>query len=136
MAATVYGGNAQYGLSDEATASGMYIQSLTLDASEEEVFVADHVGDDQVLAMFNNQATLTGTGVLTTAHTLGGTAAIAVGADLGSIANAAIFGTESDVTVLYVTSVNLTSSNRDFQTGSFTAIGRAGITDTIATEVT
>ena len=131
MPASVYGGTAQYGLADEVSASGMYIQSLTLDASEEEVFVADHVGDDQVIGMFNSQATLTGTGVLSTAHEFGG--AITLGANLGAIANAAIFGTEYPGSVFYVTSINITSSNRDFQTGSFTGVSRAGITDTVAT---
>lgn len=129
MAATVYG-SGTWGITSEA-AKGLYIGSMAVDASEEEVYVPNHIGEDIGLSMFNQQATITGSGAVVTADTTGQT----LGGIL-DIASVAIFGTDTGITKFYVNSVNLTRANRDFETGSFTAVGRAGITAVSGTDVT
>lgn len=128
MAATVYG-DGNFGITDESS-KGLYIADLSLDASEEEVFVPDHIGEDTGLALFNQQATITGNGATVTANTQGQT----LGGIL-DIASTALYGTDTGITKFYVNSVNLRRVNRDFEAGSFTAVGRVGITAISGTEV-
>lgn len=129
MAATKYG-SGNYGLIDETT-SGLYIADLSLDVSEDEVFMPNHIGEDIGLVLYNQQGTLTGSGATVTANTVGET----LGGILSAIANAAIFGTDTGITKWYINSSNLRGVNRDFQTGSWTATGRSGITAATGTEI-
>ena len=81
--------------------------------------------------MYNQNATLTGNGATTTADTQGQT----LGGIL-DVASTSIFGTDTGVTKFYVSSVELTDSNTDFQQGSFTAQGWLGVTAASGTEIT
>jgi len=129
MAATVYG-NGNWGVADESS-NGLYIADLSVDGSEEEAFVPDHIGEDTGLALFNQQATVTGNGATATADTQGQT----LGGVL-SIASTALLGTDLWSTPkFYVNGISLGEQNRGFQTGGFTAVGRAGITAASGTEV-
>ena len=129
MAATKYG-NGNYGITNESS-KGLYIQGLSLSASEDVVELPDHIGEVTGVVMYNQNATITGNGATTTADTQGQT----LGGIL-DVASASIFGTDTTVTKFYVSSVELTDSNTDFQQGSFTAQGWLGGTATSGTNIT
>ena len=129
MAATKYG-NGNYGITNESS-KGLYIQGLSLSASEDVAELPDHIGEVTGVVMYNQNATLTGNGATTTADTPGQT----LGGIL-DVASTSIFGTDTGVTKFYVSSVELTDSNTDFQQGSFTAQGWLGVTAASGTEIT
>ena len=129
MAATRYGLGV-WGVTSEAD-KGLYIGDLSLEASEEEAYLPDHIGEDVGLALFNRQARITGSGAVVTGDTQGQT----LGGVL-SINSTAIYGTDAaDITKFYVSQINLRRANRDFQQGGFTAVGRAKISDASGSEV-
>ena len=127
MAATKYG-NGNYGITNESS-KGLYIQGLSLSATEDVVELPDHIGEVTGVVMYNQNATITGNGATTTADTQGQT----LGGIL-DVASASIFGTDTGVTKFYISSVELTDSNTDFQQGSFT--GWVGVTASSGTEIT
>ena len=129
MAATKYG-NGNYGITNESS-KGLYIQGLSLSASEDVAELPDHIGEVTGEVMYNQNATLTWNGATTTADTQGQT----LGGIL-DVASTSIFGTDTGVTKFYVSSVELTDSNTDFQQGSFTAQGWLGVTAASGTEIT
>ena len=129
MAATKYG-NGNYGITNESS-KGLYIQGLSLSASEDVVELPDHIGEVTGVVMYNQNATITGNGATFTADTQGQT----LGGVL-DVASASIFGTDTAVTKFYVSSVELTDSNTDFQQGSFTAQGWLGVTAATGTQIT
>ena len=129
MAATKYG-NGNYGITNESS-KGLYIQGLSLSASEDVAELPDQIGEVTGVVMYNQTATLTGNGATTTADTQGQT----LGGIL-DVASTSIFGTDTGVTKFYVSSVELTDSNTDFQQGSFTAQGWLGVTAASGTEIT
>ena len=121
MAATKYG-NGNYGISDESS-KGLYIQGLSLSATEDVVELPNHIGEVTGVVMYNQNATINGNGATTAADTQGQT----LGGVL-DIASTSIFGTDTGVTKFYVNSVELTDSNTDFQQGNFSAQGWLGVT--------
>ena len=133
MAATKYG-NGNYGISDESS-KGLYIQGLSLSATEDVVELPNHIGEVTGAVMYNQNATISGNGATMssgagsrnkTGQTLGG---------ILDIASTAIYGTDTSVTKFYVNSVELTDSNTDFQQGNFTAQGWVGVTASSGTEI-
>ena len=130
MAATKYGTGGKYGITNESS-KGLYIQSLGLSATEQVVELPDHIGEVTGVVYYNSSATITGSGATVTANTQGQT----LGGIL-DVASTAIFGTDSPVTKFYIDSVDLTDSNTDFQQGSFTGQGWAGVTASSGTEIT
>ena len=129
MAATKYR-NGNYGITNESS-KGLYIQGLSLSASEDVVELPDHIGEVTGAVFYNQNATITGNGATTTADTQGQT----LGGIL-DVASASIFGTDTGVTKFYISSVELTDSNTDFQQGSFTGQGWVGVTASSGTEIT
>ena len=133
MSATLYGvASLGYGVADEA-AKGYYIEDMTLDVDSDEVWMQNHIGEDLSLVLYNEKATLTGSGVIKTAndpfHTLGG---------ILSVANTGLFGHVkmgggTAFTKFYVNSMQLRDENKEFQKGNFTAVSRFGITDASGT---
>ena len=126
MAATKYG-NGNYGITDESS-KGLYIQSLSMAASEEVVELPNHIGEVTGAVFYNETATLNGNGATVTADSQGQT----LGGVL-DVASASIFGTDTGVTKMYINSVELTDANTDFQQGSFSAKGWLGVTAASAT---
>ena len=122
--ATIHGSGV-YGLDDESSV-GIYIGDLTLDATIEEVFLPNHVGDDIGVSFFNEGGTLNANGALVATETVG--SGFTLGAEIPTIANAGIYANDSTVTDWYVNSINLRKENRGFESGSWTATGRPGIT--------
>lgn len=136
MAATLYGPSTLgFGCTNESTSNGYYIADLSVDASSEEAFVPNHKGEDISVVLYNEQATLTGNGVVVTAndpfHTLSGILSVAGSALYGSTK----LGGGTAFSKFYITGLSLRNSNKDFQQGSFTAISRFGITDALGTSV-
>ena len=130
MAATKYGNGGKYGITSES-GKGLYIQSLSMSASEDVAELPDHIGEVTGAVFYNSSSTLTGSGASVAANTQGQT----LGGIL-DVASTAIFGTDTPVTKYYISSVELTDSNTDFQQGSFTAQGWAGVTASSGTEIT
>ena len=127
MAASVYGGAAiKFGITSEET-KGFYAASLTCSMTNEQAWVKNHQGEDVGVSLFNEAAEISLQGVVTTANTAGQSLAGVL-----SINSTAIYGTDSGVTVFYVTSATLSESQADFQSGDVTAVGRVGLTDTVA----
>ena len=136
MSATKYG-NGNYGISDES-GKGIYIQSLSMSATEEVVELPDHIGEVTGAVFYNSSATITGNGA-TMSSTGGGGGPNKTGQVLGGIldiASTAIYGDDTPVTKFYINSLDITDSNTDFQQGSFSAQGWAGVTASSGTEIT
>ena len=131
MAQSLFGLGGKRGLDDE-NAVGLYISDLSMVASEEEVPVEDHIGEVIGLSLGNGSAELTADGVTVTAATQGQT----LGLVLGTLANLAIFGTDTPVTVFYINQVRLRRQNKQWETGGFNCKGWNGLTDITAVEVT
>ena len=130
MAATKYGSGGKYGITSEQ-GKGLFAQSIGMSANEQIAEVQDHIGETVGAVYYNSSSTITASGATVGANTQGQT----LGGIL-DIASTAIFGTDTPVTKYYVDSVDLTDNNTDFQTGSFTAQGWAGVTASSGTEIT
>ena len=128
MAATKFG-NGNYGITDESS-KGLYIQGLSLSATEDVVELPNHIGEVTGAVMYNQNATISGNGATFAPNAQGQT----LGGIL-EIASTSIFGTDTACTKFYVNSVELTNSNTDFQQGSFTAQGWVGVTASSGTEI-
>ena len=131
MAQSLFGLGGKRGL-DSELAAGLYISDLSMDAQEEEVTVEDHLGEVIGLSMGNGSAELSADGVTVAAATQGQV----LGAALGTLANLAIFGTDTPVSAFFINGVRLKRSNKSWETGGFSARGWNGLTDTSAIEVT
>ena len=125
MAQTLFGSGGFRGCADEGS-SGLYISSINMEATEDTVEVLNHAGEVIGISLGNENSTITANGVTTTAGTQGQT----LGSTMGAIANSAIYGTDTGVTVYYITNVTLERQNQAWETGSFTARGWVGLTDT------
>ena len=125
MAQTLFGSGGFRGCADESS-NGLYISGITMEATEDTVEVMDHAGEVIGISLGNENSTLTANGVTVTAATQGQT----LRSTLGTIANAAIYGTDTGVTVYYITSVSLERQNQAWEPGSFTGRGWVGLTDT------
>ena len=113
-------------------AAGLIIASLSMEATEEEVVVEDHLGEVSGLSLGNQMAEINAEGVTSAAATQGQT----LGAAMGTLGNLAIFGTDTTVTAFFILQVRLNRVNKQWEQGGFRAKGWAGLTDTVATEVT
>ena len=91
----------------------------------------DHIGEVTGLALGNQSAEVTLSGITKTAATLGHT----LGAIMGTLANSAIYGI-STVTQFYCPSVSLTRVNKQYETGEMTFRGWTTLTDATGTEFT
>lgn len=118
MAQTTFGDGGFRGLASES-ANGLYISSLTANATEDIVEVLNHEGEVIGISMGNETCNLSASGVTVTAATQGQT----LGSAMGTLANAAIFGTDTAVTKFFVHSVSLDRANQAWETGSFEARG-------------
>tara|TARA_R110002020_G_scaffold408949_1_gene618735 strand:- start:549 stop:956 length:408 start_codon:yes stop_codon:yes gene_type:complete len=134
MSATVFG-NGTYGTADEtATTINLYTASVSMDATSNQVFAMDHIGEEQGIAIGNKGANLNFSGILSTTDNLGAAVGDALAA--ADIANSDIFANSANgVTIFYVVGGNITRNNAGFQEGSLECIGRAGLTDVSATVV-
>ena len=115
MAQTLFGSGGFRGCADESS-NGLYISGITMEATEDTVEVMDHAGEVIGISLGNENSTLTANGVTVTAAPPGQTLAI--------------YGTDTGVTVYYITSVSLERQNQAWETGSFTGRGWVGLTDT------
>lgn len=123
MAATTYGNGGKFGITDES-AKGLYAASLSLAVTTEQAFCKNHQGEDVGMALFNEAAEISMSGVTTAANTTSQTIKAAL-----DIANTDIYGgADTSVSTFAVTAITMTRTNSDFQTGDVTAIGRPGIT--------
>lgn len=125
MAQTLFGDGGFRGLADES-GNGLYISSMSMEATEDIVEVLDHAGEVTGISMGNRICNLDAQGVTATAGTQGQT----LGGTMGSIANSALLSTDYGGTVLYVHTVRLERQNQAWETGSFQARGFIGLTDT------
>ena len=123
MAATKYGSGV-YGLADES-ANGFYVATFSNDVSVEEVFLPNHEGEDIGVSFFNESSTLTCDGALVTTSTTSET----IAQEVPVLANIAIGTTDSAVADWFFNNLRINGSNRDFQQGGWTAVGRPGITN-------
>ena len=131
MAQSLFGLGGKRGLDSEVSA-GLYISDLSCDAQEEEVTVEDHLGEIIGLSMGNGSAELSADGVTVNVATQGQV----LGAALGTLANLAIYGTDTPVSEFFINRVRLRRTNKAWEQGGFSARGWTGLTDITATEVT
>lgn len=66
--ATVYG-TAQFGLADDATATGLYVGSVSFDGTSETAMAPDHIGCDVGLAVYNPKKDISVDGIIKTKGT-------------------------------------------------------------------
>lgn len=134
MDATAFG-DGTYGTSDEtATTINLHTSSVSLGITAEAVWMQNHVGADSGLVIGNPGADLSFSGFMSTADNLG--ASLGAALEAAAIANSAIFGSSTAVTVFYVLGGNITRNNKGHQEGSLETSGRDGLTDTTGTTVT
>ena len=134
MSATVFG-TGTYGTADEtSTTINLYTASVSMDATSNQVWAANHIGEETGLAISNKGAGLSFSGILSTTDNLGAAVGDALAA--ADIANSDIFANSAGgTTIFYVVGGNITRNNAGFQEGSLECIGRAGLTDVSATTV-
>ena len=109
MAQSLFGLGGKRGLDDENSV-GLYISDLSMDAQEEEVTVENHLGEVIGLSMGNGSAELSADGVTVAAATQGQV----LGAALGTLANLAIFGTDTPVSEFFINGVRLKRANKSW----------------------
>lgn len=132
MSATVFG-DGTYGTADETSGISIYTATVSLNASVDEVYGENHIGEESMLALTNEKADLSFSGVLSTADTVNkDLAGVLQAAD---IANSDIFANDTACTVFYITGINLTRNAKGFQQGELSTTSRAALTDTTATTV-
>lgn len=118
-------GEGTYGVSDDATATGIYIASHTESFSSELAQARDHQGKTVGFSVYDSRLDLSLDGVVKTASTLVG---IVVGDALTS-ANSELAGVGLPFTGdVVVTGGTFTKGNTDFETGSLTAVAFNAVT--------
>ena len=132
MSATVFGGGT-YGTADETGGISIYTESVTCNISTEQALALDHIGEVVGLSIYNESAELSFAGVLSTADTV--STSIGAALQAADIANSDIFSNDTATTVFYATGIELTRNQANFQSGTMTTMGWAGLTDTSATTV-
>ena len=133
MALSLFGADGdtiQRGIIADNTATGMYLADLAMSAQEEEVTVENHIGEVVGLSLGNQSAEITASGVLLAK----GNQTQVLGDAMGTLLNSATMLLDTTVTEFYITSINTTRANKQYETGSFTARGWTGLTDTVTTE--
>jgi len=128
----VYGGGA-YGLADETSDLGLYIASASYDLSADTNFGKDHIGEDALIAVGNEGGSMSFSGLVSTADTLG--AGIGDALQAADIANSTLFSVTGSITVWIVNGGNLTRNNAGFQEGSLEMVGRSAMTSAVAETV-
>ena len=122
MAQSTYGDGGFRGLADEESDLGLFVASMSMSATEDEVQVLDAQGEVVGISLGNESSTISCNGVTVAAATLG----VTIGSALGTIANTAMKG-PTGVATYYVQSVSLERGNQAWETGSFEAKGYINI---------
>lgn len=132
MSAEVFGGGT-YGTADETSGISIYTAQVRMSASVDPVWGENHIGEEAMVALTNEKADLTFTGILSTADTVN--KALAGVLQAADIANSDIFANDYGGTVFYVVGIDLTRNAKGFQQGELSTTSRAALTDTTATTV-
>lgn len=125
MSATVFG-TARHSIIDDDAATGLKLANLRYAYSTEESVGEDHTGSDFAFAVFNDQTEVTADGVVAVATTgLGLTLAdvivLANESDGGlSMNDDSLFSTADANAGVVLTSLDVSRTNRGFETGSLT----------------
>lgn len=125
MSATVFG-DARYALTDDDSATGMKLANLRYSYSSEESTGEDHTGSDFAFAVFNDQTEVTADGVVAVATAgiglvLADTIVLAnESADSLSMNDDSLFSTADANAGVVLTSLEVSRTNRGFETGSLT----------------
>lgn len=129
MPATIYG-SSKFGVDDETTALSLYVGDFSANITSEQATVTDHLGSDVGLAVFNPIVEMQCSGVLKTAGTK--MTGITIGAAVTTVNNLESYMLDTAVGSnsgkIIVTDAAYTRANKDFETGSFTAQIRPGVT--------
>ena len=123
MAATVFGTIGKFGITAE-TSVGLHATSLTVEATSEQLFVPNHIGQDIAVAIFNEGANLSLSGATIAAGKPGGL----VAAVFATANTDMVTSNSTAVTKFYVTGNTLTRVAKDVEQGDVSAVGRVGIT--------
>ena len=124
---TVYSG-AQFGCATEITATGLYIASISWDASSEQATVPDHIGTTVGVSIYNPTKEVSCDGVISSK----GTGLVgSIGSTLALTNNNALNGrtrlseglgaTLASGAALIITGNTIAPSNTGFETGSISA---------------
>jgi len=126
MSATVFG-SPRYGIIDDSAATGMKLANLAYSYSTEKAVAADHLGCDSAVAYYNDKAEVSFDGVVATkASGLGLTLADVIvllneDDDSLSLNDSALFSTTDANAGTIISTLSLTRTNREFETGNGTA---------------
>lgn len=125
MAATVFG-TPRYGLTDDTTATGLYLSDLTFDYTTEQAEVRNHTGSEVATGIYNDGADVSCNGVVEVKATgfvtdLASVVALAnTTADTLDLMGQNMFSTPNANDGLILVGMNLTRTNTAFETGSMT----------------
>ena len=126
MSATVFG-DSRYGITADATATGLVLNNLQYSYSVEEATAADHTGTEFAMALYNDKTEITADRTVAT-QTAGITLKLADAltlandtADSLNVLQQNLFTTADSNASSIITALDITRSNREFETGSLTA---------------
>ena len=136
MSATVYS-TAKFGANSEASATGLYLGSISFNGASEVGTAPNHVGQDVGVSISNERIDISCEGVITTK----GSGMVVGMADLVTLANATGDSSTVYADILKVSPVNnasviitaasMTRTNNGFETGSLTGVFYPGIDSTV-----
>ena len=129
MSATIHGAS-RFGITDDSSATGLILGSLSYNYTTEQSFVKNHVGNDVSVSVYNDAADVTADGVVA----VKATGFVLDLADAITLANTTtdtldaldqnMFSTPDAAAGLIITGLSLTRANTEFETGSLTAMYR------------
>ena len=136
MSATVYS-TAKFGLSSEASSTGLYAASISFNGTSETAMAPNHVAQDVGISIYNEKVDVSVSGVITTK----GSGMVVGLADLVTLANGSAdsLGVYADIlkvtpvsnASVIITAANLARSNNGFENGDLTGIYLPGVDTTV-----
>jgi len=125
--ATVYS-TAQFGLGDDATATGLYVGTVSFSSSSDVATAPDHIGCDVGLAVYNSKKDVTVDGIVATkgtglVDTMGSTITLANTTTSTRTRLSEFFsGTPASGAAIVITGGETSGTATGFETGSITGV--------------
>jgi len=129
MSAKVYS-TSRYGITNDATATGLKLANLTYTSSAQEALGEDHLGQEDALALYNDKTEVSADGVVAVKATgldlvISEVVVLANNtADSLDLEQGKLFTTAHANAGTIVTSLDVTRNNKGFETGSMSGTYR------------
>jgi hypothetical protein len=125
--ATVYS-TAQYGLSDDSSATGLYVGTVSFSTTSEVATAPDHIGCDVGLAVYNSKKDVSVDGIVAVkgtglVDTVGSTITLAnTSTNSRTRLTESIGGSHASGAAIIITGADISGTATGFETGSMTGV--------------